>query len=87
MLYAIIYMLHYPDVIARVQQEIDDIIGIQRVPSVKDKQNMPYTEAVLLEIQRCAEIVPLGVPHTTLQVKTTKFVLYRLLRKALVRWV
>ena len=35
-----------------------------RMPSMKDKASLPFTEACLLEIQRMADIVPLGVPHT-----------------------
>ncbi len=31
--------------------------------SLADRPNLPYTEAVLMKIQRCANIVPNGVHH------------------------
>ena len=61
--WALLYLLHHPDVQLRVQREIDDVIGSSRMPSMKDKQSMPYTEAVLCEVQRMGDIVPLGAPH------------------------
>lgn len=59
--WGILYMMAYPDVQSRVQQEIDHVVGRNRMPRISDK--LPYTEATLMEIQRCASIVPLGVPH------------------------
>ena len=61
-------MLHHPDVMSQVQKEIDNVLGSEGIPSMKDKQCMPYTEATILEIQRMSEIVPLSVPHSTMQV-------------------
>ena len=61
--WALLYLLHNPEVLQRVQREIGDVIGSSRMPSMKDKQNLPYTEAVLCEVQRMAVVVPLGVPH------------------------
>ncbi|CAH1775797.1 unnamed protein product [Owenia fusiformis] len=57
--WSFLMMLHYPDVQKRVQQEIHDIVGTDRLPSMTDKVNLPYTEATLLEIQRRCPVVPL----------------------------
>ena len=67
-IWLIVYMLNFPDVMSHVQAEIYDVIGRHREPSMKDKVNLPYCEAVILEVQRCAEIAPLGVPHSTMKV-------------------
>lgn len=63
--WAVLYMIRYPHVQAKVQEELDSMIGLERLPSVSDRVLLPYTEAVLMEIQRCANIVPYGVPHTS----------------------
>ena len=54
-------MLNYTDVMQRCQAEIDDVIGQHRAPSMKDKASLPYVEATLIEIQRIANVVSLGV--------------------------
>uniref|UniRef100_A0A8C9ULB9 unspecific monooxygenase n=1 Tax=Spermophilus dauricus TaxID=99837 RepID=A0A8C9ULB9_SPEDA len=46
-----------------LQKEIDHVIGRHRSPCMKDKSNMPYTEAVLHEIQRYIDLVPTNLPH------------------------
>uniref|UniRef100_A0A8B9KTE4 Uncharacterized protein n=1 Tax=Astyanax mexicanus TaxID=7994 RepID=A0A8B9KTE4_ASTMX len=58
------YMAKYPQIQERVQQEIDRVIG-DRQPKVQDRKNLPYTDAVIHETQRLANIVPMSLPHVT----------------------
>ncbi|ELU15807.1 hypothetical protein CAPTEDRAFT_142591 [Capitella teleta] len=62
--WALIFMLHNQEVLFKVQAEIDDILG-GRLPTMMDKQKMPYVEATLSEIQRMGDMVPFSVPHCT----------------------
>ena len=62
--WAILYMIVYPDVQRKIHEELDKAIGRKRMPTLDDRKAIPYTEAVLLEVQRKATIVPLGVPHS-----------------------
>merc|ERR1719445_974738 len=63
--WAALYMVRYPEVQRKVQEELDRVVGQNRHPSVRDRPNLPYTEAVLMEIQRYANIVPNGVNHVS----------------------
>ena len=65
LLWAILFLLHYPEVQAKVQTEIDDIVGSSRKVSLDDKSNLPYTNAVLQESLRMATITPMALPHFT----------------------
>lgn len=59
----ILLMCHYQDVQTRLQAEIDSIIGTERFPIVTDRNWMPYTEAVTLELWRFGSQTPLAIPH------------------------
>ncbi|XP_036063570.1 cytochrome P450 2D4 isoform X1 [Onychomys torridus] len=63
--WALLLMILHPDVQRRVQQEIDEVIGQARCPEMADQASMPYTNAVIHEVQRFGDILPLGVPHKT----------------------
>ncbi|XP_072452401.1 cytochrome P450 2D6 [Notamacropus eugenii] len=61
--WALLLLLLHPSVQRRVQEEVDQVIGRSRRPTLKDQAHMPYTNAVIHEIQRFSDIIPLGVPH------------------------
>merc|ERR1719239_1022754 len=61
--WGVLYLLHHPDVQARMQTELDRVVGHDRYPSLQDESELPYTGAVLQEIHRCAGIVHVGLPH------------------------
>ncbi|MEQ2223552.1 Cytochrome P450 2K1 [Ilyodon furcidens] len=55
-------MLHYPNIQEKVQAELDRVIGQSRQPTMDDRPNLPYTDAVIHEVQRMGNIVPMGFP-------------------------
>ena len=46
-----------------MQEELDRVVGGDRCPGLADRARLPYTEAVLMEVQRHAHVLPLGVRH------------------------
>ncbi|XP_034151799.1 cytochrome P450 2K1-like [Esox lucius] len=64
MRWGLMLMAKYPQIQDRVQEEMSRVIG-SRQPLVEDRKNLPYTDAVIHEIQRVANIVPMAVPHVT----------------------
>lgn len=58
-----LFMIRHPEVQEKMRNEINDVIGTSRFPSLEDKQNLPYCEAVIHETLRIGTIAPLSVPH------------------------
>ncbi|KAM9379333.1 cytochrome P450 2J2 [Phaethornis superciliosus] len=63
--WGLLFMAMYPEIQARVQSEIDAVIGQARQPALEDRNNMPYTNAVIHEVQRKGNIIPFNVPRLT----------------------
>ena len=56
-------MASYPEVQKRAQDELDLAIGPGRLPTMDDKQSLPYVSAILKECLRWRSVVPLSIPH------------------------
>ncbi|XP_006831232.1 PREDICTED: cytochrome P450 2C25-like isoform X1 [Chrysochloris asiatica] len=61
--YGLLLLMKHPEVTAKVQEEINNVIGRHRSPCMKDRSNMPYMDAVVHEIQRFIDLIPLSLPH------------------------
>ncbi|XP_042268321.1 cytochrome P450 2F2-like isoform X2 [Thunnus maccoyii] len=60
-----LYLMTHPHIQERCQQEIDQVLEGKDRASFEDRNNMPYMQAVIHEVQRIANTVPLSVFHCT----------------------
>ena len=49
----ILAMLKYPETMHRAQEEIDRVVGRDRLPAFEDRDNLPYVNAICTEVLRC----------------------------------
>ncbi|XP_061433467.1 cytochrome P450 2C31-like [Lethenteron reissneri] len=72
--WGLLYMMMHPEIQAQCHEEIDKIVGSDRLPCMEDRHSLPYLDAVIHEIQRFSNIIPFGVPHaTTTDVKLRQY--------------
>ncbi|OWA54867.1 Cytochrome P450 2J6 [Hypsibius exemplaris] len=65
LLIGFLYMVENPDILSKVQNELDAVISHNDVIRLEHKSQLPYTEAVIFELLRLSSIAPLGVFHRT----------------------
>ncbi|XP_031459601.1 cytochrome P450 2J6-like [Phasianus colchicus] len=65
--WALLYMVAYPDVQEKVHKELDAVLGSSRLICYTDRKNLPYTNAVIHEIQRYSNIVLIALPRYTVK--------------------
>lgn len=53
-------MTLYPEIQMRAQEEIDLVVGNDRLPEIRDKESLPYVNGLLKEILRFHPSAPLG---------------------------
>ena len=50
----------HPDAQRKAQEEIDRVVGNDRLPQLSDREHLPYVAAVVKETSRWHSVVPLG---------------------------
>ena len=53
-------LLHHPQVLLKLQHEVDNVTDLSRRPTLADKDKMPYTMAVIYELLRYTSIAPIS---------------------------
>ncbi|XP_004869657.1 cytochrome P450 2J2-like [Heterocephalus glaber] len=61
--WGLLYMALYPEIQEKVHAEIDTVVGQGRQPSLANRESMPYANAVIHEVLRMGNIIPLNVPR------------------------
>ncbi|KDQ17442.1 hypothetical protein BOTBODRAFT_172482 [Botryobasidium botryosum FD-172 SS1] len=59
----ILAMASYPGVQKRAQEEIDRVVGTDRLPKFEDRPSLPYVECLFKENLRWYPVTPIGAPH------------------------
>ena len=54
-----------PDIQKKAREEVDQVLG-SRIPTLKDRESMPYFQALLEEVFRNAVIIS-GFPHKAME--------------------
>lgn len=79
--WAILLLCYHPEIQERMHKEIRDQVG-SSLPGQADRSKMPYIDAVIMEIQRFVNLVPMGVTRRPL--KATKLMGYDIPEDAIV---
>ncbi|KAL0969176.1 hypothetical protein UPYG_G00223470 [Umbra pygmaea] len=61
----LLLLAKYPEVQTRLQEQIDKVVGRDRLPNMEDKEGLAYLDAFIYETMRYTSFVPLTIPHST----------------------
>ncbi|KAI1321957.1 cytochrome P450 [Xylariaceae sp. FL0255] len=60
-------MAMYPEVQVRAQEELDRVVGTERLPVMSDRKDLPYLEAIMKETIRWHPVAPMGLAHKNIE--------------------
>ncbi|KAJ7120737.1 cytochrome P450 [Mycena crocata] len=60
-------IVHNPNVQKRAQEELDRVVGRDRMPTFADREHMPFIAAMVRETLRWKTVAPIGVPHQSIE--------------------
>uniref|UniRef100_T1DLN1 Cytochrome P450 2J2-like protein n=1 Tax=Crotalus horridus TaxID=35024 RepID=T1DLN1_CROHD len=63
LMWALLLLTNHPDIQEKVKKEIEDVFGFSGSISYQDRKKLPYTNAVIHEMQRVKYVLLFGVPR------------------------
>ncbi|KAH4181805.1 hypothetical protein HBI80_226140 [Parastagonospora nodorum] len=61
----VLCMLLNPEVQKKAQEELDRVVGPDRLPTWEDEESLPYVRGVIKEVLRWRPVNKFGMPHAT----------------------
>ena len=61
--WAILYLVNHPTIQEKLRDDINSVVGKDRLPRLRDMEHLPFVEAFILEVIRIASVAPLALPH------------------------
>ena len=52
-----------PHVVSKARKQMDEVVGLERLPNFDDRDRLPYIDCIVWETMRWHPIFPMGVPH------------------------
>ncbi|KAK1227689.1 hypothetical protein PQX77_009314 [Marasmius sp. AFHP31] len=72
----VLFLVASPESQRKAQEEMDRVVGRERLPSLEDSDKLPYIQAFIKEAHRYRPVAPLHIPHaTTTDEKFREFVI------------
>jgi cytochrome P450 len=59
----LLILANRPDIQRKVHEELDRVVGPNNVPTLEDRERLPYLNAVVMENMRYRTVGPFGLPH------------------------
>lgn len=56
-------MLKHPEIQAKAQAQLDQVLGKYQLPSFDDEDSLPYITAITKEVLRWHPVTPIAMPH------------------------
>jgi cytochrome P450 len=63
--WSLVAAICFPDVLKRIQAELDSVVGQDRMPTFDDERSLPFLGAFIKDVTRWRPVVPIGIPHAT----------------------
>ena len=63
--WSLAYLIKYPNIQRQLHDELDQVIGRERLPTLEDITSLPLLQATVYELLRVTSIAPLSVPRST----------------------
>ncbi|KAH7328195.1 cytochrome P450 [Stachybotrys elegans] len=63
----ILNMVLNPEVQRKAHEQLDLVVGRDRLPNFGDRPNLPYIEWIVQEVYRWSPLAPLGIPHKSVK--------------------
>lgn len=67
LIFALRYLVQYPDYQYDIQKQLDDVVGRRRMPQLEDRPRLPLIHATIMESLRLGNVVPQALPHRAAQ--------------------